>query len=313
MGVPNGAFVGILRLDGLDPTMAYAMGSHTGHTAITMRFNGELHVCESTVDSGYWPTNGVQKTPWNQWLQQAMAAEYQVVLSPLAPEYQKIFDSNVDAVAAWFETVEGLPYGFHNLIFGWVDTAEDNYPPPLSSHLTMVMVPVINDLMNYLMNSTTYDIWNQPLNKRLGTTGLTVTDLYEYAQQKGISFTDLITIVEEDSWNYENEGGVSGPSMVCDVLVMRIWKAGGIFGNLTDLIQAGEFTNWDAYSMAIFDSNYVNTRPQQCKDADPNLPYCQIMGEFQLMLNNWNTFEPYAHMRERCPTLPPLYQKPIGC
>jgi hypothetical protein len=31
-----------------------------------------------------------------------------------------------------------------------------------------------------------------------------------------------------------------GAAMVCDVLVMRLWKAAGIFGNITDQIQGGE-------------------------------------------------------------------------
>jgi len=199
------------------------------------------------------------------------------------------------------------------MIFCWVDTPEDNYPPPLSSHLVMIMMISVQELMQAFTNSMTYDLWNQPLNKRLGTEGLNISDLYEYAQQQGISFTDLITMPEQDSWVYENEGGVKGPSMVCDVFVTSLWKHGGLFGNISDEIQATEFTNWDAYSLAIFDSNYINSRPQQCKVADPNLPYCQLMGAYQLMLDDWNTFVPYPHMRERCPGLPPHYEKPIGC
>ena len=41
-----------------------------GHTTIALRFNGELYICESTTDSAYWPTNGIQKTPYRQvcWL-----------------------------------------------------------------------------------------------------------------------------------------------------------------------------------------------------------------------------------------------------
>jgi len=41
-----------------------------GHTTIALRFDGELYICESTTDSAYWPTNGIQKTPYRQvcWL-----------------------------------------------------------------------------------------------------------------------------------------------------------------------------------------------------------------------------------------------------
>lgn len=76
--VKSGDFLGVMRLDGLDPMLAWAMGSHTGHTTIALWIDGELYVCESTIKSKYWPTNGVQKTPWDQWLDQAEKASYNV-------------------------------------------------------------------------------------------------------------------------------------------------------------------------------------------------------------------------------------------
>jgi len=30
----------------------------------------------------------------------------------------------------YFQT-EGLPYGYHNFLYGWIDTASDNWPPLL--------------------------------------------------------------------------------------------------------------------------------------------------------------------------------------
>jgi len=71
--VQSGDFLGIIRLDGLDPMLAWGMGSHTGHTAITLWVDNELYVCESTTNSAYWPVNGVQITPWDQWINQAEA------------------------------------------------------------------------------------------------------------------------------------------------------------------------------------------------------------------------------------------------
>ncbi len=59
--------------------------------------------------------------------------------------------------------------------------------------------------------------------------------------------------------------------MVCDVLVCEVWKAGGLFGNITDSIQCTEFTNFDAYSLNIFDTNYE--RPMDCVVADPDSQY----------------------------------------
>jgi len=158
----------------------------------------------------------------------------------------------------------------------------------------------------------TYDFLAQGLNFRLGTKGLNIQQAYMAAAKRGISFTQLVTMPEQDSWVFQNDPGMKpGPSMVCDVFVMRMWKAAGIFGTLVNEIQATEFTNWDAYSLNIFDGNY--TRPAACVAADPTSKFCQLLGKYRMDLPGYNTFAPYANMREKCPTLPPLYQKPIGC
>jgi len=31
---------------------------------------------------------------------------------------------NVTAAAEWFKKMEGYPYGYHNFLFGWFDTAD---------------------------------------------------------------------------------------------------------------------------------------------------------------------------------------------
>ena len=84
--VQSGDFLGVMRLDGLDPMLAWGMGSTTGHTLIAMRDKtGQLVIAESTTNSSYWPTNGIQATPFATWLKQAEAAGYQVVHLPLTP------------------------------------------------------------------------------------------------------------------------------------------------------------------------------------------------------------------------------------
>jgi hypothetical protein len=39
--------------------------------------------------------------------------------------------------AAWIyaKSMNGKPYGYHNMIFSWIDTISDNYPPPLDAHV----------------------------------------------------------------------------------------------------------------------------------------------------------------------------------
>jgi len=158
----------------------------------------------------------------------------------------------------------------------------------------------------------TYDYLAQTLNKRLGTEGLSINQAYMEASKKGINFTQLLTIPERDEWVFQDADGISGPSMVCDVFVTRMWKAAGVFSSdLVNQIQATEFTNWDAYSLNIFDSNYV--RPKICVEADPNSQFCQLLGKYRMALPDYNSVAPYPHMRENCPSTPPKYIKPVGC
>jgi hypothetical protein len=308
--VKSGDFLGVIRLDGLDPMLAWAMGSHTGHTCICLWVDNVLYVAESTVKSQYWPTDGIQMTPWDTWIQQAMAADYNVVHLPLSPANAAKFDAN--KAYAFFKTVAGLPYGFHNLFTGWIDTPEDNYPPPLNSHLVQLLAPFAEWLLqSEIKIGPTYDFITQGLNHRLKTSGLTLGQAYMKAYQQGISFTDLVTMPEQDSWTFNNSDGRIGPSMVCDVFVTEMWKAGGLFGSITNQIQSTEFTNWDAYSLNLFDSNYVV--PAECKAVDPDLPFCQILGKYRMHLPDYNTVQPFPNMREKCPSEPPLYIKPANC
>ncbi|CAK9117729.1 unnamed protein product [Durusdinium trenchii] len=52
--IHSGDFLGVIRMDGLDPMLAFGMGSHTGHTAVALWEEGQLYVAESTVNSSYW-------------------------------------------------------------------------------------------------------------------------------------------------------------------------------------------------------------------------------------------------------------------
>jgi len=77
-------------------------------------------------------------------------------------------------------------------------------------------------------------------------------------------------------------------------------------------INAAEFTIRDVYELNIFENDLKNLRPQACKDADPDLEYCQIVGKYKLTLPYYNTVTPYSNMNERCPLLPPG-QRLEGC
>jgi hypothetical protein len=120
--IENGDYLAITRLDGIDPMIMFGTGGHTGHTAVAMWFEDGLHICESTDVVGnhpYWPAPyGVIRTPFKQWVQQAMDANYLVGVLRLAPEYRQRF--NNATAAEWFFQVQGMPYGWHNFFFSFM-------------------------------------------------------------------------------------------------------------------------------------------------------------------------------------------------
>jgi hypothetical protein len=195
--VHSGDFFGIIRLDGLDPMLAWAMGSTTGHTTVAQWIDGELYICESTVTDSYWPTNGIQKTPYRIWLKQAEEAGYNVVHVPLNQKTRLKY--NETASTQFFLNNEGFDYGYITMLWGWLDTLNDNYPCVPSDYSSVCLtwdlveplfavidreIPQISDLM-----------WNPAWNKRIGTDGLGTAEIYEAANSKGIDSIVIPTIV----------------------------------------------------------------------------------------------------------------------
>jgi len=314
--IHDGDFFGVVRLDGVDTMLAWAMGSTTGHTSTALRINGTLHVCESTTLDAYWPVNGVQCTEWNQWVNLSLQADMNIVWAPLSSKYSAIYDSK--KAYEFFQSVSGLDYGWYNILFGWVDTIQDNYPclPPYPSQNCLqwsIAEPLFAMLerVDYLFVEK---IFNQAMNVRLGTSGLNVSQILQTADQQKIPRNTLPVIVEQDSFIYNTtRNGIPTPglSMVCCVFVCEMWKTGGLFAEVNNNINCAEFTNWDDYSLKIFDLD--TARPQVCVDADPKNQLCQIMGAYTLNLNDYNTKGEYPHMCENCPSMAPNYTKPANC
>jgi hypothetical protein len=68
---------------------------------------------------------------------------------------------------------------------------------------------------------------------------------------------------------------------VCCVFGCHLWKAGGLFDGLD--VQCTEQTNFDDYSMMMFDP--TAPRPEVCQQADPDNVVCQLEGKYTLHLN----------------------------
>jgi hypothetical protein len=202
----------------------------------------------------------------------------------------------------WFRKVEGLPFGYQNFIFGWIDTIKDNYPPPMNAEIILYVVI----LMQYIDFDSCNNIILLGLNKRLGTEKLGIYEILDVLRAKKLTFEELLTISEQDSWQYP-----TGPSLVCDVFVMSMYKAGGLLEPYTKQIQVTEFTPRDSYQMNFFLLS-KSQRPPPCQVDD--LPYCQLLGKYRMDLKEAGTIKPYPYMFERCGALPPNYERrPLQC
>lgn len=300
--INSGDFFSIMRLDGLDPIVMYGTGSHAGHSTMALRFDGELYVVESQ-DAWYWPQHNIQRTPWATWIQWAENASFHVAHLPMRADIRAKF--NETAAVEFFHQTEGLPYGYHNFLYGWIDTPRDNLPPILPNAL----VPVVFSAMEHFLKPTTDNFFTEGLNKRLGVEGYNITQIAALAADKQMSVQDVMAMVEQDGWIYTGEEPRDGLSYVCSAYVAAMYKAGGLFGD--DEINATEFTPKDVYTLNFYDLNAK--RPQACIDADPNLPYCQLLGNYRMTLPEYSTIEPYAHMNEHCPSVVPDYTRLEGC
>lgn len=297
--IKTGDFVAIYRLDGLDPLIMLGTGSHIGHSAVACWIDGELYVLESQ-DGWYWPKHGIQRNKWATWVEWAHNADFNVAILPLKEEYRNKLD--VEKAFKWFESIEGTPYGYRNFLFSWIDTANQNLPS-LLDHETVILV---FSILEKISRSTVDTILGEALNMRVGTKGKTIPEVAYEAAKKSISIEGVLAIVEKEGWVYSD-----GVNYVCSCFVIAFYKHGGLFGDLE--IEPNEFTPKDVYQLNIYDKTYKDRRPQICKEADPELEYCQVIGKYQVTLPGYASIEPYSHMNENCPSIGPEYLRPERC
>jgi hypothetical protein len=320
--IQSGDALLVLRPDGLDPMIGWGEGDTVGHSTVALWINGELNVCESTTKDAYWPTNGIQCHKYAEWIDLCVQAGHNVVLVPLAPSFASAFDQS--KAYDFFLANQGLDYGFQVFLFGWLDTASQNFPCVPSDYtvcLTATAAEVIAVLLDNIMGGTPENIFRQALQHRvnLWPGDASVLDcLMTGQQQLSMNFTDLYMAVERDDWVYNTTkfgDAAVGRAMVCCVFVCNLWKAAGVFGNLTHEIQCGEQTLWDIFSMQIFDDTKMGSgRPEICKQYDPDNQLCQLTGNLTLYLKpDVNTRPLYAGMGERCSSKGPNYVRQPGC
>jgi len=86
------------------------------------------------------------------------------------------------------------PYGYHNFIYGWIDTYNDNFPSILSGEL---LAPVFS-ILEKISTEAAYEVFTSGLNMRVngGKQNLTVPEIAEYLWQNNQTFQDLYEQVE---------------------------------------------------------------------------------------------------------------------
>ena len=191
--IQSGDYFAVMRLDGLDQIIMYGTGSHSGHSVEALRFDGELYIVESQ-DAWYWPTHGLQRTKWADWIKQAAEADFHVTWCPLSAEARSRF--NEKAPQDFFFSTEGLPYGYHNFLYGWIDTADNNWPPLLPFNFAPIMFAMIEKFDAKLV----YTFFTEALNFRLGVRDKNIADIAAIAASKNMSVEDVMAMVEEDGW-----------------------------------------------------------------------------------------------------------------
>ncbi|MCD7472379.1 hypothetical protein HAX54_013607 [Datura stramonium] len=307
--IHSGDFLAISKIrgtwGGFETLEKWATGSYAGHTAVCLRdAEGRLWVGESGHDNDKGE-DVIAILPWDEWWEFELTKDNtnpHIAVLPLHPDLRAKFNET----AAWeyARSMEGKPYGYHNLIFSWIDTIDGNYPPPLDAHLVASVMTVWNQIQpEYGSN-----LWNEALNKRLGTQNLSLPEILVEVEKRGSSFAKLLAIPEQDDWVY-----IDGKSASCVAFILEMYKEGGLFGELASSIQVTEFTIKDAYTLKFFENN-SSRLPKWC-NADDNvkLPFCQIRGKYRMELPGYNSMDLYSHMNERCPSMPPKYYRPQGC
>ena len=295
--VKTGDVMVISRMDGIDQLIMIGAGGHVGHCVVCAWRDNELYVVEAQA-AWYWPRKGIQKNKWEDWVKWANIAEFNVVLLPLRDEYR----NKLDPVKAWSwydNEVEGLPYGFHNFIFSWIDTTNSSFPFITTNDFAELFF----SLLEKFSPSTAYSFGVEALNIRLKTTNLTFPEVIAEAARRGMTIEELMAIPEEEFVYHD------GFSYTCSCFVIAFWKHGGLFGDME--ILPNEFSPRDLYTLDVFDKNFQ--RPQECIDDNPDLPYCQVTGKFIVDLDNYSTVKPYSHMNERCPSIGPDFIREDGC
>jgi hypothetical protein len=159
--IHDGDIFGMRSWDFLGPMLMYGAGSRTSHNTMALHFDDELYIVESEP-------KGIIRTKWDDWIDKKVELSYDIVHMPLRQDLSEKFDA--EKARQFFAETEGLPYGFHTFIYGWLDTPRDNLPPLLSNEFLPIMFSMIETTNPEVSDM----VFTSGLNMRLGTEGLNI-------------------------------------------------------------------------------------------------------------------------------------------
>lgn len=133
-----------------------------------------------------------KKNKWEDWVKWANNADFNVVLIPLRDEYRNKLD--IEKAWSWFENeMEGVPYGFPNFVFTWIDTTNTSFPFITTNDFEDIFYGVLNIFYKELG-----DLFGiEAFNFRLNTTGLNFQQVMAEAARRGMTLQDLMAIPEK--------------------------------------------------------------------------------------------------------------------
>lgn len=292
MFIKSGDILAVRGPSGMGTAIYYGTGGPVSHTAIAMwddQVKDKLWILEANP-------SGLKRMELEEWY---LAYNYDVAWLPLSAENRAKF--NVTKAWQWFRSVENLEYGIHNFFFSFLDDPLHNFDFITDINSVMLMFHFID-----MVAKGSRDLFiTKALNARLGTEGLSWEQVLYEIDRRGSNLVDIIRIPELDGWLYDGK-----QSYICSAMAIKILQEGGLFEGLK--INSHEFTPRDVFMTKLFESD-PNKMPVMCKTNDPGLPYCQMKGPYLIDPTLFNTIEPYDHMNENCPSMPPDWYRPPTC
>lgn len=273
-------------------TTNYITGPPLAHSLMALRRDGKLYIVHSIM-------KGLKVMEYKEYLDYAISENNTIMWFKLSEKNRKKF--NETAAWEWVDKYREWPYGLRAFLPAPIDLAHGTFPQYLSNEVFILVGSILNMFMPNLTNLVLGDF----INARLHVMNLTLNETSLLASEMNMKLEDIMAMPELDDYQYPN-----GEQWICSSIIIKIYQVAGV---LIDKLNSKEFTPKDIFQMNIFDRDFKNTRPQVCKDADPNLEYCVIHGKYRIPAANFSRIDVYPYMNERCAMVPPQYLREDGC